>query len=108
MKILLKYGDLYLPKHFGIGDILIENGIILKIDKDITEKADEVLNCKNKIICPMFVDGHEHLLGNYWREEEIINSGVGTIVACLAGENNPEYIKKLIQITKNLNQKTFN
>ena len=101
MMLLLKNADIYTPKHFGKGDILIKNDKIEKIAQNITVKC-EILDCKNKIISPMFVDGHEHLLGNYWDENGIINSGVGTIVACLANESNPKCVEKLIEITNRL------
>ena len=104
MKILLKNADLYTPTHVGVTDIVIENGKIIKIEKDITEDCESI-DCQGKIICPMFVDGHEHLLGEYWNKEGIICSGVGTIVACLATETDHNYVDKLIAITNQLNKK---
>ena len=103
MQLILKNADIYLPQHFGVGDILIKDGKIKKIGKNISLKC-KTLDCKNQIVTPMFVDGHEHLLGNHWDEEGIINSGVGTIVACLANEENFKCVEKLIEITKRVNK----
>lgn len=65
VKITLKNVDLYTPDHIGIVDILIEDGYIIRIDKNLHYQDCQKINCNGKIICPMFVDGHEHLLGNY-------------------------------------------
>lgn len=103
MKILLLNADLYTPKHYGLSNILIEDGTISYIGNN-KKHADEVVDCKGNKVCPMFVDGHEHLLGDYWDEESIILSGVGTIVACLANEPTSIHVNKLIQITKNIKE----
>ncbi len=103
MKILLKNANLYNPNHIGIVNIIIEDGFVTKIQKNSHEKDCKVINCEGKIICPMFVDGHEHLLGNYWSGKGIVYSGVGTVVGCLAHENKDKHIQKLIEITNKLN-----
>ena len=102
MRILLLNADLYNPQHIGKVNILLDDGIIKYIGTDEVFDAHETIDCSNKIVCPMFVDGHEHLIGKYWDEDSIISSGVGTMVSCLANEQNPESVKKLIQITKKL------
>lgn len=102
MKTLLLNADLYNPKHYGKTNILIEDGIITYIGNRKDFIFDEVIECSNNKVFPMFVDGHEHLLGNYWDSESIISSGVGTIVACLANESNSIYVDKLLEITAKL------
>lgn len=102
--ILLKNCDLYTPKHIGITDVLIDNRIIVKIEKDIKENC-ETIDCFGKIVCPMFVDGHEHLLDTqFYDPNNILNSGVGTVVGCLANEQKVEDVENLIQITKQLSK----
>lgn len=102
--ILLKNCDLYTPKHIGITDVLIDNGIIVKIEKDIKENC-ETIDCFGKIVCPMFVDGHEHIKDtNYYVPEGIISCGVGTVVGCLANEQKVEDVENLIHITKQLSK----
>lgn len=103
MKTLLKNADLFAPEHIGIVDIFIDNGFIAKIDKNLQYSDCEIINCNGKIVCPMFVDGHEHLLGNYWSESGILNSGVGTVVGCLASESSPKQVQDLIDITNRMN-----
>lgn len=50
-------------------DILINNGLIEKIDKNI--RGDfEIFDCKNKLITPGFVDPHTHPVFLNGREEE--------------------------------------
>ena len=101
MKTLLINADLYTPKHHGLTNIMIEDGIISFVGT-AKQFSDEVIDCKGNKVCPMLVDGHEHLLGNYWDEESIISSGVGTIVSCLANEPNSTCVDKLIEITQGL------
>lgn len=48
-------------------DIYIENNIIKKIEKNINIEADNVLNCKNKIIIPAFYNTHTHCAMNILR-----------------------------------------
>ncbi len=101
MKILLKNANVYTPKNLGIKDVLVENGKILKIGK-IKDENYEIIDCTGKIVCPMFVDGHEHLLGNYWDAEGIICAGVGSLVCVLSNESEPKYVDKIIEIAKRL------
>lgn len=102
MKILLKNANLYTPNYIGLTDVLIDNGEVSSINKNIVTNADKIVDCKNKIVCPMLVDGHEHLLGNWWNEEGILLSGVGTVVSCLANEQTCESVKNLIKISNKL------
>ncbi len=106
MKILLKNANLYTPTKLGVKDVLIEVGKISKIGKI---KADDcqIIDCKGKIVCPMFVDGHEHLLGDYWDAAGLISAGVGSLVCVLANESEPKYVDKIIEITNRL-KKEYN
>ena len=42
-------------------DILIEDGIIKRIDENIPEEGHEIINARNKLVSPPFVDPHIHL-----------------------------------------------
>lgn len=105
MKILVKDGNIFTPNHYGIGNIILEDGVVKSISKKIspTETFDKIINCKGKILTPMFVDGHEHIIYNYrddhYNPKDIINSGVGTLVGVLADEE----IEKCSELVK-LNQ----
>ncbi len=106
MKILLKNANLFTPTKLGVKDVLIENGKVTKIsktsDKDCKIEDCQMIDCKGKIVCPMFVDGHEHLLGNYWDEEGLISAGVGGLVCVLADETNSKCVDKIIELTKRI------
>ena len=59
--ILLKKGEIYDPKtkKYSNGSILIENGRVSKVGKEIIaidSKKTLVINCNGKIICPGFID----------------------------------------------------
>ena len=62
MKILLKNGILFdgngtAPTE---GDILLENSQIIKIEKTISEKADQTIDVTGCFVCPGFIDAHSH------------------------------------------------
>ncbi|HMA60253.1 MAG TPA: amidohydrolase family protein, partial [Halanaerobiales bacterium] len=55
----------YLDRKFNIetGDILIEDGIIIDIDKNIEKEKSQLegsMDCKDYLILPGFVNGHTH------------------------------------------------
>jgi dihydroorotase len=87
MKILIKEGKIVDPynEREEISDILIENGRILKIEKEI--KLDEqnlkLLDAKGKIVCPGFIDIHTHLREPGYEYKETI--ATGTKAACRGG-----------------------
>ncbi len=62
-KILIKGGDIINPEGLsGKYDILIEDGKVSKIEKDIEISPDvKVIDATSKIISPSFVDMHVHL-----------------------------------------------
>ena len=62
MKILLKNGKVIDGSGNGsyFADILIENEIIKKIAKSITEEADKIIDCSDLIVTPGFIDAHSH------------------------------------------------
>ena len=63
MKMVLKNGTVldYASKTNEKLDILIEDGKIVKIEKDIKENADKVIDCTNLYIMPGIIDMHCHL-----------------------------------------------
>lgn len=77
MGILLKNGYLIDPSSGKEGnyDILIENGLVKEIKKNIPHKKHKVINCKNKIVCPGFIDLHCHLREPGREDEETIYTG---------------------------------
>ena len=63
MDILIKNGHVIDPANGrdGIFDVLIENGKIKKVAKNIDEKSEVVIDAKNKIVTPGLIDMHVHL-----------------------------------------------
>ncbi len=63
MKLLIKNGHVIDPanKLDGVADVLVENGKIKKVSKNISESADEVIDAKNLIVTPGLVDLQVHL-----------------------------------------------
>src|SRR5665647_1924329 len=79
--ILIKSGTVFGPSSGKeiVSDILIQNGIIRAIDKNINvegiSKDLVVLNSQNYFVFPGFVDMHVHLREPGNEEEEDIGSG---------------------------------
>ncbi len=74
MKLLIKRGRIIDPSQNldFIGDLLVENGKILRVEKDIEIKDEvEVIDAKNLWVLPGLVDIHVHLRepGEEWKED---------------------------------------
>ena len=102
MLTLVKGGEVYAPKFLGKQDILILNGKIIKIDKDISVPSDfmetEVIDATGKFVTPSLIDYHNHFLGGGGnsgyssRVPEIplsrfIMAGITTVVGCLGADS---------------------
>lgn len=77
MKILLKNGFLIDPQ-INLStkqDVLIENGIITKIDTQISENVDQIFDLKDCLIVPGFADVHVHLREPGREDEETVKTG---------------------------------
>jgi imidazolonepropionase-like amidohydrolase len=64
MKLLLKNALVYPITSSPIpnGDVLIENGIIIKIGKNLQNEPDvRIIDCNNQFLLPGFIDVHTHL-----------------------------------------------
>ena len=61
--MLIKKGNIYpmTDEEMFVGDILIENGKISKIAKNIDEEADKVINAEGLNVMPGLIDAHSHL-----------------------------------------------
>lgn len=100
--ILLKNATLYNPSFCGKKDILIDDaGKIVKIGQ--VDAVGHVIDCSDNIVCPMFVDGHEHIsLKQYYTLQGIVDAGVGTVVGVLANEFGQNNVQQNIDIAKEL------
>lgn len=83
MKMLIKGGRVVDPANGvdSIADILIEGGVISKIEKDITDDGAEVINAEGNIVVPGLVDMHCHLREPGFEYKEDIASGSKSAVA---------------------------
>ena len=83
MKLLLKNGNLidYKNKIDDKYDILIENDKVIKIEKNIEENADEIIDCTNLKIMPGMIDIHCHLREPGFEYKETIETGSKSAVA---------------------------
>lgn len=59
MKTLFKNANIVLPDKVISGDVLTENGKIVKIGI-LNDEADEIIELSEKFLCPGFVDIHNH------------------------------------------------
>lgn len=80
MKLLVKNGTL---PEYGVVDMLVEDGIIAKIEKDIVCDDAEVVDAQGRYVMPGMVDLHCHLRDPGQEYKEDIVSG--TIAAAAGG-----------------------
>lgn len=83
MSILLKNGTVidYKNSIFEKYDMLIENNIISKIDKDININAETIIDCSGLYIIPGMIDIHCHLREPGFEYKETIETGSKSAVA---------------------------
>ncbi len=77
MKILIKNGRVIDPasKMDAIADVLIAEGKIKKVEKEIKDKADREIDARGCLVMPGFVDLHVHLRDPGFEEKETIETG---------------------------------
>ena len=82
MKTLIKNGRVIDPSQGldKVADVLINNGKVVAIQKNIVEKNAQIINAKNKIVCPGLVDMHTHLREPGEEDKETIASGVNAAI----------------------------
>lgn len=114
MKLLIKNGKVYNEEaSFIQGDILIEDKKIVKVEEDIVEDTDKVIDAQGHYVVPALIDTHTHgaigfdfntcqkedidKIAEYYRQE-----GVSTFMASLVCESH-EDTKKLLQVYEQSN-----
>ncbi len=116
MKLLIKRGFI-LDFNDYLG-ILIENGKIARIQKDISDFGCEVLDCNNMLITPGLIDLHAHIREFEEGEKETIESGINTAISggfatiCIMPNTNPtidkpEILRKIKEKTKDAKIQIF-
>lgn len=110
-KYLIKNGRIIDPanKVDDILDILISDGKIERIEKDIPAQAAEIIDAENCIVAPGLIDMHTHLREPGREDEETVFTGTRaaikggfTTVTCMPNTepplDNPAIIKSLKEI----------
>ena len=82
MTVLLKNGKLidYATMTDDYFDILIENDKIKEISKNISKKANKVIDCTDLFIIPGMIDMHCHLREPGFEQKETIETGMKSAV----------------------------
>ena len=82
MEILLKNGTIidYKTNTFEKYDILIQNDKIAKIEKDIKDQIEKIIDCTNLYIMPGMIDIHCHLREPGFEYKETIETGAKSAV----------------------------
>ncbi len=114
MKILIKEGHVVDPLT-GLNeqsDVLIENDRIVKVDKNISEAADQLIEASGCYVMPGFIDLHVHLRDPGLTHKETLTTGGqaaahgGVTTVCAMPNTKPvtdtkEMVEKLHERAKN-------
>jgi beta-aspartyl-dipeptidase (metallo-type) len=121
MLTLIEGGDVYAPEHLGKQSVLLVDGKIGKIG-DVDRRAVEavgldvdVIDATGCMICPGFIDPHEHLLGGSGEKgfatqspeihlSEIIRAGITTVVGTLGVDTTMKTMAGLLAKAKALKE----
>lgn len=104
MKILIKNGMVITNEQETRLDILVEDGVISRLERGLTCEADEVLDAGGSYVLPGLVDAHCHLRDpGYEYKEDIVTGtrsaamGGFTSIACMANTNPPADNKAVVR-----------
>lgn len=110
MSILIRNGQVVDPLNETTSplDILVENGKITRIEKQLTDEADTVIDASGLIIAPGLVDMHVHFRDPGQTHKEDIITGCAaaahggiTAVACMANTDPTIDTPEMVQYVKN-------
>lgn len=85
MKLLIKNGRILDPSSMldEVQDLLVEDGFVVKVEKDIEITADETIDASGFFVMPGLIDLHVHLREPGFEHKETIKSG--TLAAARGG-----------------------
>lgn len=117
MLLLIKNADVFTPEAEGRCDVLMGGGRILRMEPDIRvpRRYCEVIEGRNLIAVPGFIDGHVHIMGGggeggfATRTPELpltdaIAGGVTTVVGCLGTDGVTRNMPGLVAKAKGLEE----
>ena len=111
MITLIKGGYVFSPEPLGVRDILIlgdKIGCVCEPGRiKIQGLKINILDASDKIITPGLIDGHSHILGGGGeggpttrapeiRLEDIVSSGVTTLIGCLGTDGTTRHMESLL------------
>ncbi|MCP2620307.1 beta-aspartyl-peptidase [Candidatus Aminicenantes bacterium AC-334-K16] len=111
MFLLIKEANVYAPQPLGIKDILIAGSQIVCVGNSgefsFSGIKPQELNASGNIVIPGFIDPHVHILGGGGeggpatrapeiRIEDIIESGVTTLIGCLGTDGTTRHLESLL------------
>jgi beta-aspartyl-dipeptidase (metallo-type) len=117
MILLIKSAEVFAPEPLGVKDILVSNGTVESIsdpDEIRIQGLDiELIDATDKIIIPGFIDSHVHIIGGGGeggpstrapeiRFEDIITSGVTTLIGCLGTDGSTRHMESLLAKARGL------
>ena len=121
MLTLIEGGDVYAPDHRGTQSILLVDGKIGRIGQIDRHAVDalgidlEFVDARGCLVCPGFIDPHEHLLGGSGEEgfatqspeihlSEIVTAGITTVVGTLGVDTTMKTMAGLLAKAKALKE----
>jgi beta-aspartyl-dipeptidase (metallo-type) len=117
MLLLIKNADVYAPEPGGRCDLLVGGGKILRMEPDIRipRKYCEVIEGRNLLAVPGFIDGHVHIMGGGGEGgfatrtpdlplTDAIQGGVTTVVGCLGTDGYTRNMAGLLAKAKGLEE----
>jgi beta-aspartyl-dipeptidase (metallo-type) len=117
MIILIHQGQVFAPEPLGKKDILITGSKICAIKEPGQIRIEgldvQVVNASEKIVIPGFIDSHVHILGGGGEGgpatrapeiavEDIVSSGVTTVVGCLGTDGTTRHMQSLLAKARGL------
>ena len=116
---IIKGCDIYAPDHIGIKDVLLAGGKIegiydeLNIENELLDV--EVIDGKDKLLFPGFIDCHVHVMGGggeggyktrtpEMQLSSLIESGITSVVGCIGTDGECRSMKSLIAKIKSLKE----
>lgn len=123
MLTLLKNGEVFAPEPLGRKDLLLCSHTIAAIADPGTIQISgtdvDQIEAGNSIILPGFIDSHVHILGGGGEGgpatrapeitlEDIINSGVTTVIGCLGTDGTTRHMASLLAKSRGLEAEGVN